>query len=120
MIFLMLLILIPADPATPKTPPSPIVAGIYYVSGTAGGGVYESVATLKPLNDAWLVIYQTGLRSVVGVGIVHGGRLAVGWSDGDVRGVTVYEIATDGQLLGKWTSGEKVYSERLELLKPLK
>lgn len=92
-------------------------AGLYGVTGAGPGKdaeTYEGAATLTPLGDGtWEVTWRIGRDIYRGVGLVAEGLLAVAYVTEGNPGVALYRPQPDGSLLGTWTTGGSVATERL-------
>jgi hypothetical protein len=89
--------------------------GLYDVEGqNPDGTTYQGVLELRPApGSAWLVAWRIGELFVQGIGVVHGGVLAIGYAANNQVGVATYQVQPDGKLSGFWSIGNGVGSETL-------
>ena len=85
-------------------PPPSDVAGVYSCSGVnPDGSPYEGVVEIAQLKDTYRVKWTLEDGSILGVGILSNGVLAVSYFGG-APAVVVYRL--DGnRLIGEWTMG---------------
>jgi hypothetical protein len=79
--------------------------GVYDVEGTnLDGSPYKGMAEVKLLSDTTCQItWTTGQTSSVGLCMMMNGVVAAAYRQGDMVGVTMYQINDDGTLEGNWT-----------------
>ncbi len=107
-------------------PPDPVsLAGEYDGTGTdVQGRVYTVLVNIRPEGDAYRVWWTAADgQEFVGVGLRTGRQLAVSWAgratEGKVFvGLTVYQVGTDGTLVGRWTMFGAKGLVRTETLRP--
>lgn len=99
-----------AQPATAQ-----LREGIYGLTGqTPEGESYEGVVALRAgPAGSWLMQWQVGGSRVVGIGLVHGGVLAIAFQVNGNPGVAAYDVDPAGRLQGSWTTGTGLGSETL-------
>ncbi|WP_426956823.1 hypothetical protein [Muricoccus radiodurans] len=101
-------------------PPAPAAAqraGTYQVEGTdPAGSPYSGTATFTALDGkTWRITWRIDGESggAEGIGLVAGGLLVVGYTISGAPGIATYQPQPDGSLVGPWTSGQGLGSERL-------
>ena len=79
--------------------------GVYDVDGTnLDGSPYKGTAEVKLLSDTTCQItWTTGQTSSVGLCMMMNGVVAAAYRQGDMVGVTMYQLNDDGTLTGSWT-----------------
>jgi hypothetical protein len=109
------------DDTPPSTAKARDFSGKYIAAGTSlGDKPYKAMVEIKREGDVYEVLWVLGPREAYGgVGLVEGGALCVGWSNGQVPGLVVYKPEKE-QLVGRWVApgGKgKVFKETLTPLK---
>jgi hypothetical protein len=89
--------------------------GAYDIEGTnPDGSVYQGQFLLQPgPGGSWLANWQVANERIMGLGLIHGGVLAVSFVVNGRPGVSVFEVEPDGRLRGSWTTGGGVGTEML-------
>lgn len=89
--------------------------GLYELAGrTPDGEAYDGAVALRGgPGGSWLIVWQVGNARVAGIGLVHGGVLAVSFEVNNNPGVAAYDVQPDGRLHGTWTTGAGLGSEVL-------
>ena len=97
--------------------------GAYWVEGRFGDKTYLGTALVGRHGDLYEIQYATTAGGYSGFGLLSGGLLSIGWTQGTSRGVVAYRVlpgsVLDGRYVihnGKGTDG-KVYRETLTLLR---
>lgn len=78
--------------------------GIYDCEGTnSGGGSYQGTVVIIQNGDCYQVTWHIGSQIYLGVGLMQGDRLSVGYRDlsGSSTGVVVYKVEGE-KLQGVW------------------
>jgi hypothetical protein len=106
-----------ALPAAPAAQPDPVgdLTGAYVCEGVNPDGTkYRGTVDISKVSNTYRVQWTMSEHTLVGVGIVSNGVLAVSYFGG-APGVIVYRPA-GGKLVGEWTVGTAegaVYAETL-------
>ena len=89
--------------------------GIYAVEGTnPDGSNYDGQFLLQAgPAGSWLANWRVANEQIVGLGLIHGGVLAVSFVINGRPGVSVYEVDPNGTLRGSWTTGGGMGTEQL-------
>lgn len=89
--------------------------GLYEVEGqNPDGTVYTGQFALSPGPGAsWLAAWQIGGVRILGLGLIQGGILSVGFAADGRPGVAAFEVEPDGRLRGSWTTGGGIGTESL-------
>ncbi len=89
--------------------------GEYQVEGqNPDGSSYGGVFMLQDSSNAgWIATWQVGDVRLVGLGLIHGGVLAVSFVVNGRPGVAAYEVQADGRLRGTWSTGGGLGTETL-------
>jgi hypothetical protein len=102
------------------------LSGYYTCKGLeTSGKAYTGVVVLTKKNEIYLIQWNCGGSSFVGVGIRQGNTLAASWtipgdSKGMVRGVNMYRVESGPRLVGRWATlpgNGLLQSETLTFLK---
>lgn len=98
------------NPELTATPgPQADVSGTWRITQAGapdGSGAYTGTVTLQKLNgDVYSVKWQTSAGNYVGVGILDGANLYIGWGIDADFGVAVY-TQNGGTLAGKWATSD--------------
>ena len=102
------------------------LTGYYTCKGLeTSGKSYSGIVVLSKKNDVYLIQWNCGGSSFVGIGIRQGNTLAASWTlpgdgKGVIRGVNMYRIEPGPRLVGRWASlpGNGILqSETLSFLK---
>jgi hypothetical protein len=96
-------------------------SGKYLADGVSNGGRgYKAMVEILREGEVYQVVWALGPNEgYMGIGMVEGEALCVGWSIGQVPGVVVYKPDTkegSKKLVGRWTapgSRGKTYTETL-------
>ena len=98
-------------------------SGKYLADGMSNGGKpYKAMVEITRDGDVYQVVWVLGPREAyMGVGVIEGDALCVGWAIGEVPGVVVYNAdpknaGKDKNLVGRWTapgSKGKTFTETL-------
>lgn len=101
----------------------------YYVSKghDVSGKYYSGMASIRKVEEVYIVTWIVGSDSVQGVGMRHGDYLSIGWAtpgkSGVIRGVTVYKINSKDKILnGSWAThpgNGAMLDEQLNFLKAM-
>jgi hypothetical protein len=104
------------------------LTGYYTCKGLeTSGKTYTGIVVLTKKNDVYLIQWNCGGSSFLGVGIRQGNTLAASWTipgdaKGMVRGVNMYRIETGPRLVGRWATlpgNGMLQSETLTFLKTM-
>ena len=115
----------PADESKPAEAAEPRdFSGKFLADGVSNTGKrYRAMVEITREQDVYQVIWVLGPReSYMGVGVVEGDALCVGFAVGEVPGVVIYRPDAKEQgkkLVGRWTapgSKGKTFTETLSLL----
>ena len=89
--------------------------GFYDVEGrNPDGSTYGGVFALENAPGAsWYAIWQVGDVQLSGLGLIHGGVLAVSFVVDGRPGIATYEVEPDGRLRGAWSTGGGMGPEML-------
>lgn len=89
--------------------------GVYDVEGTnPDGSNYEGQLLLRPgPAGSWIANWRVANEQIMGLGLIHGGVLAVSFVINGRPGVSVFEVEADGKLRGSWTTGGGMGTEVL-------
>jgi hypothetical protein len=89
--------------------------GMYTVEGSnPDGSTYEGEFALRAGPAAsWIAIWQVGDTRLLGLGVIHGGVLAVSFVVEGRPGVAAFEVEPDGRLRGVWSTGGGLGTEML-------
>src|SRR5688500_8643871 len=103
----------PAATAKPRD-----FSGKYLAEGSNNGGRnYKAMVEITREGDVYQVLWVLGPREAyMGVGLIEGDALCVGWATGQVPGLVVYKPGNEGKLVGRWTapgSEGKTFKETL-------
>ena len=109
----------PAEEAKPRD-----FSGKYLADGMSNTGKrYRAMVEITREQDVYQVIWVLGPReSYMGVGVIEGDALCVGFAVGEVPGVVIYKPDAkeqDKKLVGRWTapgSKGKTFTETLTVL----
>jgi hypothetical protein len=118
----------PAPAASADAPPpnkEPVACchdldGVYLVEGTEKGP-YAGATVITRVGDVYRVQTVVGGKPTIGIGVRQGDLFAVGWTMGQVQGVTTYKI-NGRNLAGRWASvpgSGRMHDERLTFLRAL-
>ncbi len=114
---LSLLALVPLGPTFLAAGPAAaqIRQGLYEVDGrNPDGSTYGGVFALENAPGAsWYATWQVGDVQLAGLGLIHGGVLAVSFVVDGRPGIATYEVETDGRLRGTWSTGGGMGTEVL-------
>lgn len=99
-------------------------SGKYLADGVSNGGRgYKAMVEITREGDVYQVIWVMGpSEGYMGVGMLEGDALCVGWSIGEVPGVVVYKpdtAAENKKLIGRWTAPGSKGQTYTETLTPL-
>jgi hypothetical protein len=102
--------LLAANPAAAQ-----IRQGFYEVEGlNPDGSTYGGVFALQNAPGAsWYATWQVGDVQLSGLGLIHGGVLAVSFVVDGRPGIATYEVDADGRLRGAWSTGGGMGTEVL-------
>ena len=97
-------------------------SGKYLAEGSNNGGRnYKAMVEISREGDVYQVLWVLGPREAyMGVGLIEGDALCVGWATGQVPGLVVYKPGTDGKLVGRWTAPGSEGKTFKETLSPVK
>ena len=89
--------------------------GFYEVEGrNPDGSTYGGVFALENAPGAsWYATWQVGDVQLSGLGLIHGGVLAVSFVVEGRPGIATYEVEADGRLRGAWSTGGGMGTEML-------
>ena len=89
--------------------------GFYDVEGrNPDGSTYGGVFALENAPGAsWYATWQVGDVQLSGLGLIHGGVLAVSFVVDGRPGIATYEVEADGRLRGNWSTGGGMGTEVL-------
>jgi len=89
--------------------------GIYDVEGTnPDGSNYDGQFLLRAgPGGAWVASWRVASEQIMGLGLIHGGVLAISFVVNNRPGVAVFEVEADGRLRGSWTTGGGMGTEML-------
>ena len=112
-LFLALALLGPALAAAPAR--AQIRQGLYEVDGqNPDGSPYGGVFALENAPGAsWYATWRVGDVQLTGLGLIHGGVLAVSFVVDGRPGIATYEVDADGRLRGAWSTGGGMGTEVL-------
>ncbi len=80
------------------------LTGNYNVEGrNIRGKLYSGKAKISKTGDTYRVEWKIGYNSHVGTGTVHGSVLTVDWGANEPA---IYQIMSNGQLIGTWAGGK--------------
>jgi hypothetical protein len=125
------LVLLIASPVALTRAAEPALEGTYAAQGfNPDGSEYRGVVKITRHGDsvmvAWLFPRVVGedealVLRAAGVGVVHGGMLAVSYYGQDATGIALYQIENDGQRLsGRWVAANSEGEVQLETLTKLR
>lgn len=98
------------------------IAGVYRCDGANPDGTrYRGIVEIANDKHTYRLRWSTRARQItaLGIGILHGDVLAVGYSSGEMTGVILYKIEKGPRLTGEWTvmaANGQLYSETLTKL----
>lgn len=105
------------------------ITGYYACTGKAKDKTYDALCVVQKFDESFLVHWYQGNAVTLGVGMMVGDTLVVGWSPFEAAdkhpaaiGVTRYRIQPGGKLVGRWSvipSNGQIGDEELEFLKAL-
>lgn len=104
------------------------LSGYYACRGQEGSGKnYTGITVITKRNDVYVIQWNCGGSSFVGIAIRQGNTLAASWTipgdaKGLVRGINMYRIEPGPRLVGRWATlpGKgALQSETLTFLKAL-
>lgn len=106
-------LLVPALVARPAA--AQLRQGDYEVEGqNPDGSAYGGMFSLENAPGAsWYVTWQVGDVRLQGLGMIHGGVLAVAFVVDGRPGIATYEVEADGRLRGNWSTGGGMGTEML-------
>jgi hypothetical protein len=106
-----------AAPAKPRD-----FSGKYLAEGSNNGGRnYKAMVEITREGEVYQVLWVLGPREAyMGVGLIEGEALCVGWATGQVPGLVVYKPGADGKLVGRWTAPGSEGKTFKETLSPVK
>lgn len=89
--------------------------GAYDISGTnPDGSNYDGQFLLRAgPGGAWIGTWRVANETIMGLGLIQGGVLAVSFVVNGRPGVAVFEVEPDGRLRGSWTTGGGLGTEML-------
>lgn len=89
--------------------------GAYGVEGTnPDGSTYDGQFLLRTgPGGAWVANWRVANETIMGLGLIQGGVLAVSFVVNGRPGVSVFEVEPDGRLRGSWTTGGGLGTEML-------
>ncbi|HYZ31651.1 MAG TPA: hypothetical protein VE684_05130 [Crenalkalicoccus sp.] len=90
--------------------------GAYEIEGqNPDGSTYAGTFLLQTApSAAWYVAWQVGDVRLLGLGVIEGGVLAVGFTLDGRPGVAAYQVQPDGTLRGVWSTGGGLGTETLK------
>ena len=97
-------------------------SGKYLAEGSNNGGrSYKAMVEITREGDVYQVLWVLGPREAyMGVGLIEGEALCVGWATGQIPGLVVYKPGADGKLVGRWTAPGSEGKTFKETLTPVK
>jgi hypothetical protein len=80
------------------------IAGRYGITGNnPDGSSYTGTLNVTALSSAYQLIWTVGEKLHIGIGILEGNILVVGWGSRQC-GIVSYQVQSNGNLDGKWAS----------------
>ena len=109
-------------PETAQAPKPRDFSGKYLAEGSSNGGRnYKAMVEIAREGDVYQVLWVLGPREAyMGVGLIEGDALCVGWATGQVPGLVVYKPGAEGKLVGRWTAPGSAGKTFKETLTPVK